>query len=80
MESGSTVIRNEERKKKYQIYVEEYVLSYLRREADSLELSEIYFTVPVRIRAERFLSTGRDAKRRLPCSHSTNPFRSLYAD
>lgn len=31
------------RKKKYQIYVEEYVLSYLRREADSLELSEIYF-------------------------------------
>ena len=43
MESGSTVIRNEERKKKYQIYVEEYVLSYLRREADSLELSEIYF-------------------------------------
>ena len=43
MESGSTVIRNEERKKKYQIYVEEYVLSYLRREADSLELSQIYF-------------------------------------
>lgn len=43
MESGSTVVQNEERKKKYQIYVEEYVLSYLRREADSLELSEIYF-------------------------------------
>lgn len=43
MESGSTVVQNEERKKKYQIYVEEYVLSYLRREADSLELSEIHF-------------------------------------
>lgn len=43
MESGSTVVQNEERKRKYQIYVEEYVLSYLRREADSLELSEIYF-------------------------------------
>lgn len=43
MESGSTVIQNEEKKKKYYIYVEEYVLSYLRREADSLELSEIYF-------------------------------------
>jgi len=43
MESGSAVVQTEERKKKYHIYVEEYVLSYLRREADSLELSEIYF-------------------------------------
>lgn len=43
MESGSAVVQNEERKKKYHIYVEEYVLSYLRREADSLELSEVYF-------------------------------------
>lgn len=43
MESGSAVVQKEERKKKYNIYVEEYVLSYLRREADSLELSEIYF-------------------------------------
>lgn len=43
MESGSAVVQREEKTKKYQIYVEEYVLSYLRREADSLELSEIYF-------------------------------------
>lgn len=43
MESGSAVVGGEERKRKYQIYVEEYVLSYLRRESDSLELSEIYF-------------------------------------
>ncbi|MDE6406384.1 MAG: LysM peptidoglycan-binding domain-containing protein [Lachnospiraceae bacterium] len=43
MESGSAVVGRDERKKKYQIYVEEYVLSYLRRESDSLELSEIYF-------------------------------------
>lgn len=42
MESGSAVVGREERKK-YHIYVEEYVLSYLRRESDSLELSEIYF-------------------------------------
>lgn len=42
MESGSAVVGKEERKK-YHIYVEEYVLSYLRRESDSLELSEIYF-------------------------------------
>lgn len=43
MESGSAVIERDEGKKKYHIYVEEYVLSYLRRESDSLELSEIYF-------------------------------------
>lgn len=43
MDSGSTVVQNEEKKMKRHIYVEEYVLSYLRREADSLELSEIYF-------------------------------------
>ncbi len=42
MGSGSEVVGKDE-KKKYQIYVEEYVLSYLRRESDSLELSEIYF-------------------------------------
>lgn len=43
MRSGSAATQNEEGKKKYNIYVEDYVLSYLRREADSLELSEIYF-------------------------------------
>ncbi|MDE5940041.1 MAG: LysM peptidoglycan-binding domain-containing protein [Lachnospiraceae bacterium] len=42
METGSAAVGKEERKK-YHIYVEEYVLSYLRRESDSLELSEIYF-------------------------------------
>ncbi len=31
------------KEKKHEIYVEEYVLSYLKREADSLQLSEIYF-------------------------------------
>lgn len=43
MRSGSAAAQSEEGKKKYSIYVEDYVLSYLRREADSLELSEIYF-------------------------------------
>ena len=42
MGSGSEVVGKDE-KKKYQIYVEEYVLSYLRRESDSLELSEYLF-------------------------------------
>ncbi len=43
MESGSAMIGKDEKRKKYHIYVEEYVLSYLKRESDSLELSEIYF-------------------------------------
>lgn len=43
MKSVAAVTQSKEGKKKYDIYVEDYVLSYLRREADSLELSEIYF-------------------------------------
>jgi len=43
MEAGSVDVYKEERENRYDIYVEEYVLSYLKREADSLELSEIYF-------------------------------------
>lgn len=43
MESGSADVWKDARKKKYHIYIEEYVMSYLRRESDSLELSEIYF-------------------------------------
>ncbi len=43
MESGSKVVGKDDRKKRYHVYVEEYVLSYLKRESDSLELSEIYF-------------------------------------
>lgn len=43
MKSVAAVTQKNEGKKKYDIYVEDYVLSYLRREADSLELSEIYF-------------------------------------
>ena len=41
MESGSKVVGKDDRKKRYHVYVEEYVLSYLKRESDSLELSEI---------------------------------------
>lgn len=43
METGSADIWKDARKKKYHIYIEEYVMSYLRRESDSLELSEICF-------------------------------------
>lgn len=43
MEDGVVGIHKEEGEKWYDIYVEEYVLSYLKRESDSLELSEIYF-------------------------------------
>lgn len=43
METGSVVIHKGGKEKKYDIYIEDYVLSYLKREMDSLELSEIFF-------------------------------------
>ena len=43
METGSVVIHKGGKEKKYDIYIEDYVLSYLKRETDSLELSEIFF-------------------------------------
>ena len=43
METGSVVIHKGGKEKKYDIYIEDYVLSYLKRETDSLELSEVFF-------------------------------------
>lgn len=43
METGSVVIQKGGKEKRYNIYIEDYVLSYLKRETDSLELSEIFF-------------------------------------
>lgn len=43
METGSVVVHRGGKEKKYDIYIEDYVLSYLKRETDSLELSEIFF-------------------------------------
>lgn len=43
MGAGLAGFYNDGKEKKHEVYVEEYVLSYLKREADSLQLSEIYF-------------------------------------
>lgn len=43
MEQSSIVIHKGGREDKYQIYVEDYVLSFLKEETGTLELSEFYF-------------------------------------
>lgn len=43
MESKSIVIHKGGKEEKYKLYVEDYVLSYLKYETGSLEFSEIYF-------------------------------------
>lgn len=43
MEERSVVIHKGGKEEKYKIYVEDYVLSYLKYETGSLEFSEIYF-------------------------------------
>ncbi len=43
MESKSIVIHKGGKEEKYKLYVEDYVLSYLKYETGSLECSEVYF-------------------------------------
>lgn len=43
MEQSSIIIHKGGREDKYQIYVEDYVLSFLKEETGTLELSEFYF-------------------------------------
>lgn len=43
MEQSSIIIHKGGREDKYQIYVEDYVLSFLKEETETLELSEFYF-------------------------------------
>lgn len=43
MESGSVIIHKGGKEKRYDLCIEDYVISYLKREADSLEVSKIFF-------------------------------------
>lgn len=43
MEQSSVIIHKGGREDKYQIYIEDYVLSFLKEETGTLELSEFYF-------------------------------------
>jgi LysM repeat protein len=43
MRSESVTVHKGEKEEKYKIYVEDYVISFLKTEADSLEMSEICF-------------------------------------
>lgn len=49
----------------YSIYIEDYVLSYLRREVDSLELSEIFFYGKRENGGRKFLIYGAGRKREI---------------
>lgn len=49
----------------YSIYIEDYVLSYLRREVDSLELSEIFFYGKRENGGKKFLIYGAGRKREI---------------
>ena len=79
MESGSAVVGRDERKKKYHIYVEEYVLSYLRRESDSLELSEIYFYGSRQENGRKLYVYGRGEISRLKRLQDTSRFQNWCA-
>lgn len=76
MESGSAVVGKDEIKK-YGIYVEEYVLSYLRRESDSLELSEIYFYGSRQAGGRKFYVYGAGREKGIAAFEGYEPLSEL---
>ena len=77
MRSGSAVVENDEWKKTYHIYVEEYVLSYLRRESDSLELTEIYFYGSRRENGKKFYVYGAGRSKGIAAFAEYEPLSEL---
>jgi hypothetical protein len=43
MKAESVTVHKGGQEERYKIYVEDYVISYLKLEADTLELSEVFF-------------------------------------
>lgn len=58
MKAESVVIHKGGKEEKYQIYVEDYVMSYLKYETGTLELSEIYFYGYCDRNAEEYIIYG----------------------
>ncbi len=66
MESKSIVIHKGGKEEKYKLYVEDYVLSYLKYETGSLECSEIYFYGTKQDEARKYIIYGAGRDKQIP--------------
>lgn len=66
MESKSIVIHKGGKEEKYKLYVEDYVLSYLKYETGSLECSEIYFYGARQDHSRKYIIYGAGRDKQIP--------------
>ncbi len=66
MESKSIVIHKGGKEEKYRLYVEDYVLSYLKYETGSLEFSEIYFYGTRQKEEKKYVIYGAGRDKQIP--------------
>lgn len=66
MESKSIVIHKGGKEEKYKLYVEDYVLSYLKYETGSLECSEIYFYGTRQSGERKYIIYGAGRDKQIP--------------
>ncbi len=66
MESKSIVIHKGGKEEKYKLYVEDYVLSYLKYETGSLECSEIYFYGTRQSGEKKYIIYGAGRDKQIP--------------
>lgn len=66
MESKSIVIHKGGKEEKYRLYVEDYVLSYLKYETGSLECSEIYFYGTRQNEDKKYIIYGAGRDKQIP--------------
>lgn len=66
MESKSIIIHKGGKEEKYRLYVEDYVLSYLKYETGSLECSEIYFYGTRQNEDKKYIIYGAGRDKQIP--------------
>ncbi len=66
MKTPSIVVHKGEKEEKYHIYIEDYVISYLKYEAGKLELSEIFFYGRRKDGSKKYMIYGAGKDKHIP--------------
>lgn len=77
MESKSIVIHKGGKEEKYKLYVEDYVLSYLKYETGSLECSEIYFYGTRQKEEKKYIIYGAGRDKQIPVFDAYNMLEEI---
>ena len=77
MRQSSTIIHKGGKEERYEIYIEDYVMSYLKRETGTLELSEFCFYGFRESENRRYVIYGAGRDKRLPVFDKYTPLEEI---